>query len=378
MKVGLLVLAAGRSAGGPETYEIELVRALAEVDGRNQYFIYCTSQAAADSFGQLPGNFVRRILQPRFRPVALSVTLPRWMEADGVQFLHATYAAPPASRLPLLFTMHCFSNFAHPEYYPAFVRWRLNALQRIALRRADSILCVSDFVAQRLQHDLGIPAARVSTVYNGVGRAFVPVPRQQAQRRVAERFGIEHPFMLYVGKLQARKNIIGLLRAYARYLPQVERPIKLVLAGKKVETSEGIDETIEQLRLRDRVLQIGYVTPPALDEHSALPHLYSAARMTVLPSFYEGFGIPVVEAMACGSPVIASGATSLPEVAGGAALLVDPHSPEQIAAAMVELDRDEEKRAQLIDLGFQRARVFPWTSCARQTLAAYEALAAGL
>jgi glycosyltransferase involved in cell wall biosynthesis len=374
MRIGILVLAAGRSAGGPETYEVELVRALAELDASNEYLIYCAGAAAADAFGRLPANFTRRILRPAFRPAALAFTLPRWLAADRVDLLHATYAPPPALRVPLIFTMHCFSNFAHPEYYPAFVRWRLNSLQRFALRRAERILCVSDFVAERLQQDFGIPTERLATIYNGVSAAFAPIAPELARRRVAERFGLDDPYILYAGKLQARKNVIGLIQAYASYLQQAERPVKLVLAGKKVETSEGIDETIERTRLAGKVVQLGYLPPPSLDAGSVLPHLYAAAAMTVLPSFYEGFGLPLVEAMACGSPVIAANASSLPEIAGGAALLVDPHSIGEIAAAMAEVDRNRGKRTQMIESGLRRASQFTWANCARQTLAAYEAL----
>jgi glycosyltransferase involved in cell wall biosynthesis len=375
MRIGILVLAAGRSAGGPETYEVELVRALAGLNTSHEYFIYCAERAAARAFGPLPGNFTCHVLRPAFRPASLTFTLPRRLATDRVDVLHATFAAPPVVRLPLLFTMHCFSNFARPEFYPAFVRWRLNALQRVALRRSSKILCVSDFVAERLREEFKISPERLATVHNGVSSAFYPIPRDLARRRVAEQFGIDEPYIAYAGKLQARKNILGLIHAYATFLQQTERPVKLVLAGKKVETSDGIDEAVERLGIRGQVVQLGYVAPPSLDADSALPHLYAAAEMTVLPSFYEGFGLPLIEAMACGSPVVAANAASLPEIAGGAAVLVNPHRTEEIASAMVELTRDQRKRSRLIEAGLRRAGEFTWANCARQTLAYYESLA---
>jgi glycosyltransferase involved in cell wall biosynthesis len=371
MRIGIFVLAAGRRAGGPETYEVQLIRALAGLDGSNEYFLYCTSAAAASALGSLRPNFAVRVLRPGLRALSVGVTLPRWMAADGVEFFHATYAPPPRPNRPFLFTMHCVSNFAHPEYYPTFIRWRLNALQRVGLRRAGSILCVSNFVAEYLRDVFHVAPERLATVYNGVGPEFSREPEQDARRRLAERFGIDYPYLLYVGKLQARKNVIGLIHAYARYRKETGAGARLVLAGKKVETSEGIDEAIRSLGLGSDVVQLGYVAPPSADARSPLPALYSAARMTVFPSFYEGFGIPVIEAMACGSPTIVSNVTSLPEVAGEAAVIVDPRSVEQMAEAMARLDGDSELRSRLVERGLERARLFTWERCARETLAAY-------
>jgi glycosyltransferase involved in cell wall biosynthesis len=374
MRIGMVVLAAGRKAGGPETYEIQLIRALAGIDTETEYFVYCTSRDAAHAVGRLPENFVVRVLQPPLRALSLSITLPRLMAADGVDFFHATYAPPPVPTRPFLFTMHCVSNFARPEFYPAFIRWRLNALQRIGLRRAASILCVSNFVRQYLRETFHTPAERLATVYNGVGPEFFRSSPADARSRVADEFGIDGPYLLYVGKLQARKNVIGLIRAYARYREETGSDARLVLAGRRVETSEGIDEAIRALGLQNVVMQPGYVAPPAADPASALPYLYSGARMTLFPSFYEGFGIPVVEAMACGSPLIVSNVTSLPEIAGDAALLVDPASIEDMAEAMARIDRSSETRDELIELGVRRARLFTWENCARETLGAYRRL----
>ena len=128
---------------------------------------------------------------------------------------------------------------------------------------------------------------------------------------------------------------------------------------------------------RSQVIELGYVSPPSADPLSPLPHLYAAASMTVFPSFYEGFGIPVVEAMACACPVVASNVTSIPEIAGDAAMLVNPNSVEEIAAAMARLDSDPELRRELIARGLRRAGMFTWNNCARQTLAAYRRLNIG-
>jgi glycosyltransferase involved in cell wall biosynthesis len=359
MRIGILPLALGRQAGGPETYEAELIRGLAKIDPENEYFVYCPEPRAADALGPLPANFSLRILRPALRAVSLAFTLPRSMAADRIDLFHATYAPPPLPNKPFVFTMHCASNFAHPEYYPTWIRWRLNALQRAGLRRARTILCVSDFVARYLRDQFRVPPGRLVTVYNGVAPEFF------AASAAAGPF--DFPYVLYAGKLQARKNVVGLIHAFARYRELTGSEARLVLAGKRVETSEGIDEAIAAHNLASHVVELGYVS----DRASLLPRLYAGARMLVFPSLYEGFGIPVAEAMAAGCPVVASNVTSLPEIAGDAALLVDPSSIDAIAEAMARLDRDTALRAGLIERGRLRAARFTWESTARQTLAAY-------
>jgi glycosyltransferase involved in cell wall biosynthesis len=362
-------LATRRSAGGPETYELELIRALSRIDRRNEYFIYCTSRKGVAAFGA--ENFTYRVLKPASRWLSIAFTLPALLKRDGIDLLHCTYAPPPFPNRPFVFTMHCVSNFRHPEFYPSIIRWRLNSLQRIGLRRAKWILCVSDFVKSYLREELNVDENRMTTVYNGVGREFAPAAPEICRGILRERLSIDYPYVLYVGKLQARKNLVRVIRAYAQYRRETKSEARLVLAGKRVQTSEGIDETIRELSLENDVVQIGYVPQPSTDPCSALPYLYSGARMFVFPSLYEGFGIPVVEAMASGTPVITSSTTSLPEVAGNAAEMVDPNSTEEIAAAMARIDQCPSIRERLIRRGLERAGEFTWERCAAATLNAY-------
>ncbi len=361
----MFVLMAGRQAGGPETYEVELIRALATIDRQNEYVVYCTTPAAIPAIGVRQDNVRYHVLGPGPRPLSIAAGLPARLFRDGIDFFHSTFTPPPFFSTPLVFTMHCFSNFAHPEYYPRLVAWRLNGLMRIGLRRAASVLCVSESVRDAVRQAFDVPAERLVVSYNGVGRQFVQTRPETAREIVRTRFGIDHPYVLFVGKLQARKNVVRLIRAFDAYRRDTNSDAKLVLAGRRTATSEGIDETIEELGLRDHVVEAGYFTP------ADLPALYSAARMMVFPSLWEGFGIPVVEAMACGTPVVTSTVTSLPEVAGGAALLVDPESVASISDAMIRLDASPDLRASLVARGLERARAFTWQNCAAQTLSAY-------
>jgi glycosyltransferase involved in cell wall biosynthesis len=375
MRIGIFVLATGRSAGGPETYEVELIRALARIDRSNEYVIYCTAQSGVDAIGVNAENVAYRVLRPNSRILSVAFTLPALLRKDGIDFFHCTYAPPPWPTRPFVFTVHCLSNFTRPEFYPNAIRWRLNALHRIGLRQARSILCVSEFVQSYLRDVLKVDTGRMTRVYNGVGREFHVAPHEEARESLRQRLGIDYPYLLYVGKLQARKNLIRAIRAYAQYRQEAKSDAKLILAGKRVETAEGIDETIRELGLEREVIRLGYVAPPSADPTSPLPCLYRAARMFVFPSLYEGFGIPVIEAMACGTPVITSNVTSLPEVAGDAAEIVDPNSVEEIAAAMVRIERSASVRETLIRKGLERAKEFTWERCAQATLAAYARMA---
>ena len=370
MRIGVFVLMAGRQAGGPETYEVELLRALAAIDRRNEYVVYCTTPAAIEAIGVVQENVRYHVLGPGPRPLAVALELPARLVRDGIDIFHSTFTPPPLFTRPLVFTMHCFSNFAHPEYYPRLVAWRLNSLMRIGLRRAATVLCVSESVRDAVRSAFDVAPERLIVSYNGVGRQFTPMAPEQARAIVAERFGLVHPYALFVGKLQARKNIVRLLQAFASFRRDSRSDLKLVLAGRRTATAEGIDEAIAASGLQDHVVEAGYFTPVDL------PAVYAAARMMVFPSLWEGFGIPVVEAMACGTPVITSNVTSLPEIAGGAALLVDPSSVTEIASAMGRLEASSELRASLVTKGLERARAFTWPACARQTLSAYEGLGA--
>jgi glycosyltransferase involved in cell wall biosynthesis len=368
MRIGLFVLMAGREAGGPETYEVELIRALASIDQQNEYVVYCTTPRAISAIGVMQDNVRYRLLHPVSRAMSVAVQLPVLLVRDAVDVFHATFTPPPVFTKPLAFTMHCFSNFAHPEFYPRLVAWRLNGLMRIALRRAACVLCVSQSVRTAIVDAFAVSEARTAVAYNGVGSHFVPTEPERARAVVAARFGMDFPYLLFVGKLQARKNVVRLIRAYAAYRQETRSDAKLLLAGKRTATAEGIDDVIAELGLREDVIEAGYFQP------ADLPVLYSAARMFVFPSLWEGFGIPVVEAMACGTPVVTSNVTSLPEIAGDAAVLVNPESVESITDGMVRAEVPS-LRQQLIASGLKRSQAFTWPNCARATLDAYARLA---
>jgi len=365
MKIGISVLTAGRNAGGPETYEVELIRNLARLDRNNQYYIYCTDESAAQAIDVRQENFCYRLLRPSSRWLSVLLSLPVLMRKDQVDLLHATFTPPPFFFKPLVYTVHCVSSFVRPEFYPVAVRWRLNKLLRIGIEKAKHIICVSAATQVHLQKLFRVPVNRTTVVYHGVRPIFAPIPHQKASQSVADKWNIRNPYFLYVGKLETRKNVGRILQAYARYRAMSGGQEKLVLVGRRSASFPNIDKVILALGIGEQVVFPGYV--PIED----LPLLYGAAKMFVFPSCWEGFGIPILEAMACGAPVLTSNTTSMPEVAGNAALLVNPESVEDIAEGMAHVASSATLRSSLIERGFERAKDFTWENCARQTLEVY-------
>ncbi|WP_457424690.1 glycosyltransferase family 4 protein [Roseateles sp. P5_E7] len=359
----------GRRAGGPETYEQQLLQALAAIDRHNEYHVWLLDQAAANALPLDQPNFVRHLLWPSTRSVSMAVSLPLALRRCNLSLLHATFAPPPICPVRLAMTMHGSVTFSHPYFYPPRVLARLNPLLRRGVRRAKLTVCVSDFVKHELMERFGLPEERLLTVYHGVNSTFKPQPPAAAAERVQRDHGLSNPYVIYVGKLHANKNIVRLIEAFD-LATRGQEHVELVLVGRMFYGSDDIEQTVQRLGLAPRIHRLGHLP------QDALPDLYAGAECMVFPTLWEGFGLPIIEAMACGAPVIASNIACVPEIAGNAAVLVDPLSTEAIATALADLLASPERRAELRARGLARAAEFTWERTARQTLQAYERLAA--
>lgn len=267
-------------------------------------------------------------------------------------------------RLKTVITVH---DMAH-EYFPETIRDEetiayLKKELPEAARRAHRIIAVSETTRSDVIRFLGIAPEKVRVVYNGVDEAFRPIDNPALLAAARERYRLPARFILFVGAIQPRKNILGVVEAYARICGEAGVPHDLVIAGGDGWKSEGLTERIAALGLEGKIHFTGYVAD------ADLPLLYNLADLFVFPSFYEGFGLPVLEAMACGVPVVTSSTSSLPEIAGDAAVLVDPASPDEIGEAMRRLLTDHELKGRCREKGMEQARRFTWERCARETLA---------
>jgi glycosyltransferase involved in cell wall biosynthesis len=253
----------------------------------------------------------------------------------------------------------------YPLLHRALHRWFVPRM----LPNVDAIVTVSEHARSELEDTLPADAPQVHVVPNGVGRQFQPVASDTADA-AAKRYGLTRPYILTVSAFQARKNFGRLLAAFAavrRDLPTH----RLTIVGAAPWGRRELARLVREMDLAESVVLAGYV------EEGDLPAVYSASDLFVFPSLYEGFGLPVLEAMACGTPVVASNATSIPEIAGDAAVLVDGTNIRAMSDAILRVATDPVLRASLLARGLARARLFSWDSAARKTLAIYRAALAG-
>ena len=271
----------------------------------------------------------------------------------------------PAHVVPLrhprsVVTLHDLGYLREPEAHPPAVRRYLDWSTRWSVRSAVRVIAVSDATRRDLIDLLGVPAERVRVVHHGVDAAFQPLPRAEVET-VRQRLALPPTFVLTVGTVQPRKNL-GALAGAMRAIAAAGLPHHLVVAGKRGWLAERVERDVAASGLGERIRWLGYV--PTTD----LPALYNAADAFCFPSQWEGFGLPALEAMACGIPALLSNRGALPEIAADAALFADPSDADALGAALTRLLTDGALRARLSDLGRQRAAAFTWERCALQTL----------
>ncbi len=281
------------------------------------------------------------------------------------RLFHATdHLLPPFRVLPSVFTLHDLIFRLYPETHMPLNRWFLTLMMPRFLRHADAVIAVSECTRRDAIRWYRIPEERIHVIYEGVDERFRPAP-SEAVEAVRARYRLPDRFILYVGTIEPRKNLPTLFAAY-RLLLERWPDLGLVVAGKPGWLTGGTFRALRELGLEERVRFLGYVP----DED--LPPLYSAAAVFVFPSLYEGFGLPPLEAMACGTPVVVSDVSALPEIVGEAGLRVPPGDPAGWAVALEAVLVDGSLRERLREAGLRQAARFRWSEVARRTLEVYE------
>jgi glycosyltransferase involved in cell wall biosynthesis len=370
MKILIDAHMVGERESGNERYIFNLLRALHALDLPAEFLIAGTTPGWFEGFCQTSGRW--RFVQVSSSPWRrLFVELPRLARAEEISLLHVTYAGPLLCDCPVMSTIHDVSYLPHPEWFSLKDRMVLRCGVGATLSRGATVITVSDYSKYEIVKHYRLPADRIHVTKEAADPRFRLLNPDVAGRNRLVEMGVRSPFVLAVGNLQPRKNLIRLVQAFVKLRRESGIPHQLVLAGKAQWRESELYKVVKCAGLEKDVLFTGYISD---DE---LVQLYNAADVFVYPSLYEGFGLPVLEAMACGAPVVTSRTTSIPEVAGEAALLIDPLDTDALAMAVGRILLDRALNKDMRIKGLQHAASFSWEQTARKTWESYCAVAAG-
>jgi len=356
----------GTQLAGNVTYITGLLEGLASIDKENHYTLYVFREDAEQRYrGRWPNVNVRRLNTGRGRIARYLWSFREPLREDKPDIFFAQFNAPPRIKCKLVTAIHDLSF----EHLPETFRWHEAARMRFAIRRtavrSDHIVACSEYSRQDVLQTYSLPQDRVTAIHLAAAPSLRSEMDPERLDTIRAKYGLPSDFILGLGSIQPRKNLKRLIEAYAKLAETSDVP-KLVLAGKRAWLYVDSVDAAAEHGVGDRVIFTGFVP------QEELAALYSAAKIFVYPSFFEGFGLPPLEAMQCGTPVITGDKTSLPEVVGDAGLMVDPFDLTAIANAMHRLLTDGQLRADLSARGIDRATKFSWTKTARQTLSVFE------
>ena len=368
-----------RKKHGMDMVALELIRNLQRIDTENEYILFIKPDED-DRVIMETANF--RIVKPEggFYPYWEQVALPRAARKAGCNILHCTSnTAPVSTDIPLVVTLHDIiymesSYLKIMEGSGSLYQKFGNAYRRMIVpqivKKSRKIITVSHFEKNRIGDFFGMAGdPRLTAVYNGVSEHFKPVSDQVELQRVKEKYHLPDRYFFFLGNTDPKKNTRGTLKAYSEFLKQTGSDIRLVMLDYDRVELEKLLAEINDPTLIERIVLTGYVV------NTDLPSIYGQCEVFLYPSLRESFGIPMLEAMACGVPVITSNTSSMPEVAGDAALIINPFKPEEITDALISLTSDNALKKQFITKGFAQAAMFSWKAMAENVLRIYGEMA---
>lgn len=376
MRIGIDGKVLTPKIGGIGRYAINLLTGLLTLSVEEhqdvEFVIFTAPQTDRGLLNRFQVNFCDRLCRVKSTLLRSGLLLPTVMMFEQIDIFHGLDQAG----LPFFFkkakyvvTLHDVIAYVLPKLFPFKLRLVLKAAFAAIPKRVDLVIAPSESAKEDIVRFLGVERERIVVIPDGVENRFQPVGDPVRSAAMRQKYGVPHEYILFVGVLEPRKNIPTLLQGFSRLLAEkVGQGLKLVIAGGSGWGLTGIGKQVQSLGLQDHVVFPGFI-----DEED-LPDLYRGAHLFVYPSLYEGFGLPILEAMACGVPVITSNTSSMPEVAGDAALLVDPLNVEALASAMASVLLDKELKEALQRKGRARANHFSWETTARKTLESYQAL----
>jgi glycosyltransferase involved in cell wall biosynthesis len=377
MKIGIDISPAINEKAGIGRYSYNLVTNLLKIDHKNQYFLFsnfirdpdgtkkerlnslCKPNSKVKNY-LLPGKIKELIWKsPFISPIDL--LLGKVDVFHGLNFLCIPYHVKSA-----IVTIYDLAFLKFPEQVGKGYAEYFTKATKNAVFNSDIIISISQSTKDDLIELLQVPKEKIKVIYLGVEDYFFIKVNPVKRRKIALKYNLPQKYILYVGTLEPRKNIVGLVKAFNLLNKNLQTKYKLVIAGEKGWLYDEIFQTVANLKLGDKVIFTGFI--PDCD----LPAIYQGAKIFVLPSFYEGFGLPILEAMASGCPTISSNTSSMPEVVGDAGILINPSYPEEITQAIKKLLSDQTLYNQLKNKGEIQAQKFSWQKCGQETLRVYE------
>jgi glycosyltransferase involved in cell wall biosynthesis len=366
-RIGIDFHVAGGIYQGVRTYLANLIEAMLKVENEFAYFIYAKNSDELAHWENSNSKVTLKKLPSGSGRFNLLIGFPLCVIRDKLSLFHSQYVLPPFITCKSVLTIHDILFESHPEFFPEVHRRLLKFFIPFSAKRADRIISVSEFTKKQIMKYYRVPEERITVIYEGASDKFVPIRDKELIKPVLEKYGIKKKYILFVGRIEPRKNIVGLLNAFVYIKSKGTRDSCLVIVGNqdKIFQENELFHKIKELQLESDVVFTGGVS------NDDLPVLYNGAEVLVYPAFAEGFGLPVLEAMACGTPVITSNTTSLPEVVGDAAILVNPYAFEEIGESLDRLLSNQGLRRELSEKGLQRAKLFSWEKTAEETIEVY-------
>lgn len=360
---------------GMDIVALELIRNLQKIDRENEYFIFVKKDEDVSALTETP-NFKIVTLEGGSYPIWEQFALPKAAKKHGCEVLHCTSnTAPLHCDIPTITTLHdiIYMEKAYAKIltsdatnYQKFGNAYRKLIVPQVVKNSQKIITVSNFEKNRIADFFGMKGDdRLTAVYNGVSDHFKTIEDREELKRVKEKYGLPDQFFFFLGNTDPKKNTRGTLKAFANFLKQTQSDYKLVMLDyDRVELEKLLTE-IGEKELINKIVLTGYVV------NTDLPAIYSQCAIFLYPSLRESFGIPMLEAMACGAPVITSNTSSMPEVSGNAAHIVDPHNPDEITKGMIKILSEKEYAQNLRKKGIKRSKLFSWKNMAEQVLELY-------
>jgi glycosyltransferase involved in cell wall biosynthesis len=357
---------------GIGTYIRNILIELSRLDRETEYVVLCRADDVTS--GDVLGQNFRMV--PETAPaysIAEQFRIPLSLAREHVRLVHEPhYVLPPLVQCRSVVTIHDCIHLMFPQYLPSRLAYvYAKGSMWSASRKANKILTVSEASKRDILRFFNVAPEKVVVIHNAIDERFLSPASPEQMDLVRQRYQLDHPFVLYVGNIKPHKNIERLIEAFARARGHCPDNLKLIIIGDEISKYPALRQSVHKHKLDKHVRFLGF------QPMETLGAFYRLARAFVFPSLYEGFGLPPLEAMACGAPVVTSNVSSLPEVAGGAALLVDPYDSDSIASGITAAVNDETLRADLIKKGKERARSFSWTQSVRRIHEIYMEVANG-